>query len=106
VITSLTRSLTLAQVDGARRVLLETITRGARGDIVSVYTTFPWPALCAEMQKLKIELREGELVELPTTSLHPSSYTAVTGRKRAQALEISPDPIGSRTRRRDHIDMR
>ena len=48
--------ITLAQVDGARRDLLETITHGPRGDIVSVYTTFPWPALCAEVAKLQIEL--------------------------------------------------
>ena len=47
----------LAQVDGARRDLLETISHGPRGDIVSVYTTFPWPALCAEIAKLKIELK-------------------------------------------------
>lgn len=51
--------ITLAQVDGARRDLLETVTHGPRGDIVSVYTTFPWPALCDEVKKLRIELREG-----------------------------------------------
>jgi integrase len=49
--------ITLAQVDGARRDLLETLTHGPRGDIINVYTTFPWPALCAEVVKLKIELR-------------------------------------------------
>ena len=47
--------ITLAQVDGARRDLLETITHGPRGNIINVYTTFPWPALCAEVAKLKIE---------------------------------------------------
>lgn len=36
--------ITLAQVDGARQDLLQSITHGPRGDIVSVYT-FPWPAL-------------------------------------------------------------
>jgi hypothetical protein len=46
--------ITLAQVDGARRDLLETITHGPRGNIVNVYTTFPWPALCAEVAKLRI----------------------------------------------------
>jgi integrase len=50
--------ITLAQVDGARRDLLETISHGPRGDIVSIYTTFPWPALCAEVVKLGIELRK------------------------------------------------
>jgi hypothetical protein len=55
--------ITLAQVDGARRDLLETVTHGPRGDIVSIYTTFPWPALCEEVAKLKIALREGVLLD-------------------------------------------
>ena len=49
--------VTLAQVDGARRDLLETMSHGPRGDIVSIYTSFPWPALCAEIARPKIELR-------------------------------------------------
>jgi integrase len=55
--------VTLAQVDGARRDLLETISHGPRGDIVSVYTTFPWPALCAEVEKLRISIREGIVLD-------------------------------------------
>jgi hypothetical protein len=55
--------ITLAQVDGARRNLLEAVTHGPRGDIVSVYTTFPWPSLCEEVGKLKIGLREGILLD-------------------------------------------
>lgn len=55
--------ITLAQVDGARRDLLETVTHGPRGDIVSIYTTFPWPALCAEVAKLNLALREGQILE-------------------------------------------
>jgi integrase len=39
--------ITLAQVDGARKDILEAISHGPRGDMVSVYTTFPWPVLCA-----------------------------------------------------------
>jgi hypothetical protein len=39
----------LAQVDGARRDLLETMSHRRRGDIVSIYTSFPWPALYAEI---------------------------------------------------------
>ena len=55
--------ITLAQVDGARRDLLETITHGPRGDIINVYTTFPWPALCAEVQKLNVSVREGQVLD-------------------------------------------
>jgi hypothetical protein len=54
--------ISLALVDGARRDLLETVTHGARGDIMSVYTTAPWPALCAEVAKLQIHLRIGAQV--------------------------------------------
>ena len=65
--------ITLAQVDGARRDLLETVTHGPRGDIMSVYTSFPWEALCAEVAKLKIELRgallaNAEAAQVPETS--------------------------------------
>jgi integrase len=55
--------ITLAQVDGARRDLLEAVTHGPRGDIVSMYTSFPWPALCEEVAKLKIGLRQGILLD-------------------------------------------
>jgi integrase len=55
--------ITLAQVDGARRDLLETITHGPRGDIINVYSSFPWPALCAEVAKLKLDVREGQVIE-------------------------------------------
>jgi hypothetical protein len=54
--------ITLAQVDGARRDLLE-IAQGPRGDIINVYTTFPWPALCAEVQKLHVNVREGRVLD-------------------------------------------
>ena len=56
--------ITLALVDGARRDLLEVVTHGPRGDIVSMYSSFPWPALCAEVAKLKISIRDGELVKM------------------------------------------
>ncbi len=54
--------ITLALVDGARRDLLEVVTHGPRGDIISVYSTFPWPALCDEVSKLRISLREGQIL--------------------------------------------
>jgi integrase len=56
--------ITLAQVDGARRDLLQAVSHGPRGDIVSVYTTFPWPALCAEVAKLQLHLRDDLVAEL------------------------------------------
>lgn len=50
--------ITLAQVDGARREILNSVTHGRSAtDIMSLYTTWPWPALCAEVAKLKLTLR-------------------------------------------------
>jgi integrase len=49
--------ITLAQVDGARRDILKVMTHGpSADDIVSLYTSFPWPTLCGEVAKLAIEL--------------------------------------------------
>jgi len=55
--------ISLAWTDGARRDLLETLTHGPRGNIVDVYTTFPWAALCDEVKKPKIGLREGLVLD-------------------------------------------
>jgi len=54
----------LSLADGARRDILRWITHGPEGDIVSLYTTLPWDALCAEVAKLKIDVRAGQLLEL------------------------------------------
>jgi len=49
--------ITLAQEDGARRDVLQVITHAPNAaDIMSLYTTYPWPTLCAEVAKLKIDL--------------------------------------------------
>jgi hypothetical protein len=29
----------------------------------NLYTIFPWPALCTEVAKLRIDLREGKVIE-------------------------------------------
>jgi integrase len=68
--------ITLAQVDGARKDILEAISHGPRGDIVSVYTTFPWPVLCEEVGKLRIEPVG---VQVPPALVDKTRYTAVTG---------------------------
>ncbi len=51
--------ISLARADGARKDLLEVITHGPRGNIVDVYTEFPWAFLCDEVSKLTLN------VELP-----------------------------------------
>jgi len=57
--------ISLAQADGARKDILRWITHGPDGDIVSIYTTLPWNALCEEVAKLRITLRDGRLIQLP-----------------------------------------
>ncbi len=48
--------------------ILRWITHGPEGDIVSLYTTLPWTALCEEVAKLNIGLRTGQLLELRKVS--------------------------------------
>ncbi len=55
--------ISLAQADGARKDILRWVTHGATGDIVDLYTTLPWDSLCAEVEKLRIELRTGRVLE-------------------------------------------
>ncbi len=57
------RSFTsLARADGARKDLIDGVTHGPSGSIVDAYTALPWDSLCAEVAKLKIELRGGGVV--------------------------------------------
>ncbi len=48
--------ITLAQVDGARRDVLKPLTHPGEVDIVGLYTSFPWPTVCAEVAKLRVFL--------------------------------------------------
>lgn len=52
--------ITLARVDGARKDVLEQITHGARGNILDMYTTLPWPTLCEAIQCLRLKRLNGE----------------------------------------------
>ena len=59
------------------------MSHGPRGDIVSVYTTFPWPALYAEIAKLKIELRSAPVLDGGSKAFATEFATAhVNGRNR------------------------
>jgi hypothetical protein len=56
--------ITLARTDGAIDGLLRWVTHGPSSEVIDVYTSPPWAALCAEISKLKIALNEGALVSL------------------------------------------
>ena len=47
--------ITLARQDGARPDLLEMVTHAPRGNIMNIYTSMPWEALCAEVAKLRVD---------------------------------------------------
>ena len=51
--------ITLAQVDGARRDVLKPLTHPGEVDMLGLYTSFPWPTVCAEVAKLRVERPDG-----------------------------------------------
>jgi len=57
--------ISIARADGAVADTLHFATHGPDGDIMDDYTTMPWPALCAEVAKVRISLREGKILEMP-----------------------------------------
>jgi integrase len=48
--------ITLIRVDGGRTEVLRPITHPGEKDIIGLYTTFPWPVVCEELSKLRIEV--------------------------------------------------
>jgi hypothetical protein len=68
--------ITLARTDGAIDGLLRSVTHGPTSDMLDVYSSPPWSALCAEVAKLKLELREGTLV--PITNSGASRWVKPT----------------------------
>ena len=57
--------ISLARADGAAKDILQTVTHGARGDIMDSYTTLPWANVCAEVAKLRVQIIDGNVVALP-----------------------------------------
>ena len=51
--------VSLSLADGARKDILRWISHGPEGDLVSLYTSLPWTALCEEVAKFSIGLRTG-----------------------------------------------
>lgn len=56
--------ISLALADGARADVLKWVTHGPPGDIISLYTTLPWPALCAEVAKLNVRAEVAATISL------------------------------------------
>jgi integrase len=56
--------ITTCQEHGAHRDLLRVVTHTSKGGVVSGYTRAQWPALCAEVAKLRVSLPCAPLVGL------------------------------------------
>lgn len=60
--------ISLAIGDGARKDVLRWVTHGPTGDVMDLYTSIAWSALCEEVAKLKVSLRTGEVIALRPAS--------------------------------------
>jgi len=77
--------ITLARADGALDGLLRWVTHGPRpNEMLDVYSSPPWESLCAEVSKLRLELRAGEVVQLPVTAAVGAALV-----QSEQAIEMS-----------------
>jgi integrase len=62
--------ISLARTDGALDGPLRWVTHGPSvSNMTELYSTFTWAALCTEVAKLKVTLREGTLVPLANTGV-------------------------------------
>ena len=89
--------ITLARTDGAIDGLLRWVTHGPTSDMMDVYSSPPWAALCTEVGKLKIALREGALVMLdapPAPARWLKTEDGRTARKDARARSSAGWPTG------------
>ncbi len=83
--------ITTCQEHGAHRDLLRVVTHTAKGDVVSGYTRAQWPALCAEVGKLKVSILGGEVLELATSSA--TTELSAQKRWRKQATPTGFEPV-------------
>jgi integrase len=60
--------ISLALADGARKDLLRWVTHGPPGDVIDLYTTLPWAALCEEVGRLNIRPYSAVTVQLQPVS--------------------------------------
>lgn len=80
--------ITLARADGARPDILRWCTHGPKpNEMMDVYASFDWSTLCAEVAKLKLDVREGQLIALP--------IAANAGHATSRHLTIAPKELGA-----------
>jgi hypothetical protein len=82
--------ITTCQEHGAHRDLLRVVTHTARSDVISGYTRATWPALCAEVSKLRVALLDGAVVPLSTAMAQQTPTASNDSRKVAASTGIAP----------------
>jgi integrase len=89
--------ISACQENGAHADLLKIVTHPARRDVWSGYTRASWPALCAEVSKLKCSILQGEVLPLATGfSTHEKKVRNRWGKGvRAVGLESEKMPATS-----------
>jgi hypothetical protein len=83
--------ITTCQEHGAHRDLLRVVTHTSKGDVVSGYTRAQWPALCAEVAKLR-QAADVDPRRRDPAACYRVCYSRGKGR---EALEKSSDPNGT-----------
>ena len=71
--------ISIARADGAVADTLHFATHGPDGEIMDDYTTLPWPALCAEVAKVRISLNSKKGPELSVPEGTDAGAQLVTG---------------------------
>ena len=90
---------TLARTDGAIDGLLRWVTHGPISDMMDVYSSPPWSALCTEVAKPKIALREGALVMLDAPPA-PARWLKTDDGRDARARNSAGWPVANERGRR------
>jgi integrase len=92
--------ITLARADGARRDVLEAITHGSRGNIVDVYTEWPWATLCEAVGCLRVQRKTGQLMVVQLAVGDEFSHTLLTRgedveKSAIESVLIEPPELGT-----------
>ena len=110
--------ISIARADGAVADTLHFATHGPDGEIMDDYTTLPWPALCAEVAKVRISLnsKKGPELSVPEgtdagAQLVTESVTVVASNcnksiKLAERTGLEPAASGVTGRRYNQLNYR
>lgn len=92
--------ITLALVDGARRDVLKPLTHPSKQDILNLYTSYPWPTICEEVAKLRVDLPADVAAAgtPPSNNEAPATIARAPKKESAQRPEYAPTDVASYNR--------